>query len=63
MAKDPVCGMNIPENQQLKSTHAGATYFFCSASCKAKFDKEPGRYVKQGGSGGGPQGGQHRPCC
>ncbi len=62
MAKDPVCGMNIPENQQLKSTHAGATYFFCSASCKAKFDKEPQQYAEAAGGGGG-QAGHHHHCC
>ncbi len=61
MSKDPVCGMNINENQQLKSTYADTTYFFCSASCKAKFDKEPARFAKQTGSAGGPQGGHHRP--
>ena len=45
MAKDPVCGMTVDEKSPLKSTHAGKNYVFCSASCKAKFDKEPGRYA------------------
>lgn len=45
MAKDPVCGMTVDEKAPLKSTHDGKSYVFCSASCKAKFDKEPGRYV------------------
>jgi YHS domain-containing protein len=62
MARDPVCGMNVEENSQFKTTHAGATYVFCSASCKAKFDKEPERYIKQAG-GGGHQSGHHHHCC
>ena len=43
MAKDPVCGMSVDDKAPLKSTYAGKNYLFCSASCKEKFDKEPGR--------------------
>jgi P-type Cu+ transporter len=53
--KDPVCGMDVdPENAAGRSEHAGRTYFFCSASCKRKFDDDPPRYL----SG---VGGQHAP--
>ncbi|HMB07224.1 MAG TPA: YHS domain-containing protein, partial [Isosphaeraceae bacterium] len=53
--KDPVCGMDVdPENAAGRSEHAGRTYFFCSASCKRKFDDDPPRYL----SGAG---GQHAP--
>jgi Cu+-exporting ATPase len=45
MVKDPVCGMSVDEKSPLKSTHEGKNYVFCSASCKAKFDKNPGQYV------------------
>jgi len=45
MAKDPVCGMTVDEKGPLKSTHEGKNYVFCSASCKAKFDKSPEQYV------------------
>jgi Cu+-exporting ATPase len=45
MAKDPVCGMTVDDKAPLKSTYAGKNYVFCSASCKTKFDKEPGRYT------------------
>ena len=62
MAKDTVCGMNVDDNSQFKSTYAGTTYVFCSPSCKAKFDKEPARYLKQAGAGG-HQGGHHHSCC
>lgn len=49
MAKDPVCGMTVDDNASLKSSHEGKNYVFCSASCKAKFDKNPSRYVPAGG--------------
>lgn len=62
MAKDLVCGMNVNDNSPFKTTFSGNPYVFCSASCKAKFDKEPDRYVKQAGAGG-PQGGHHKGCC
>jgi Cu+-exporting ATPase len=45
MAKDPVCGMTVDDKASLKSTYGGKNYVFCSASCKTKFDKEPGRYA------------------
>jgi YHS domain-containing protein len=37
--------MSVDEKAPLKSTHDGKNYVFCSASCKAKFDKNPGQYV------------------
>jgi YHS domain-containing protein len=46
---DPVCGMKIdPKTAAGKSVYAGKTYHFCSADEKAKFDKEPAKYVKKG---------------
>jgi YHS domain-containing protein len=51
MAKDPVCGMMVDEKTaKLKSDYMGKTYYFCNASCKATFDKNPTKYA--GGSGG-----------
>ena len=45
--KDPVCGMTVvPEKAAGTSEHKGATYFFCSAGCKQKFESEPERYLK-----------------
>ena len=44
---DPVCKMTIDENKAAgKSEHNGKTYYFCALSCKAKFDANPGAYVK-----------------
>jgi len=52
MAKDPVCGMNVDEKTaKYKSDYMGKTYYFCSQSCKATFDRNPAKYVK-GASGG-----------
>jgi Cu+-exporting ATPase len=45
MVKDPVCGMDVDEKASLRSAHEGKNYVFCSASCKAKFDREPARYA------------------
>jgi len=49
MARDPVCGMTVDDGSRLGSTLAGKTYLFCSPTCKAKFDKEPGRYATPAG--------------
>jgi Cu+-exporting ATPase len=47
MARDPVCGMEIEENDAAgKSDYDGKTYYFCCPSCKRIFDKEPAKYVK-----------------
>ena len=46
MAKDPVCGMQVDENRAAgKSEYDGRTYYFCSASCKTKFDQNPKQYA------------------
>jgi YHS domain-containing protein len=48
MARDPICGMNVDENKAAGTAiHNGKTYFFCSAGCKAKFEKEPEKYTKE----------------
>jgi len=45
MAVDPVCGMTVDEkNTKLTSEHDGTKFYFCSAGCKAAFDKDPHRY-------------------
>jgi Cu+-exporting ATPase len=44
---DPVCGMNIdPARAAGSSEYGGATYYFCSPHCKAKFDANPTTYVE-----------------
>ena len=46
--KDPVCGMNVnPERAEHKTAYGGETFYFCSASCKDKFAKDPASYLGQ----------------
>jgi P-type Cu+ transporter len=49
---DPVCGMKVlPEKATASIEHAGRTWYFCSQSCKTKFEAEPHQYD---GSHAGP---------
>jgi Cu+-exporting ATPase len=46
MVRDPVCGMTIDESQAAAvARHDGQTYYFCAASCQAKFVADPARYL------------------
>jgi uncharacterized protein len=47
-AQDPVCGMTVDAATAPSSMYAGRTYYFCSAGCKATFDKDPARLVSAG---------------
>jgi YHS domain-containing protein len=40
--------MTVDDKSPHKSTHAGKNYVFCSASCRAKFDRDPGQYTPAG---------------
>lgn len=47
MEKDLVCGMQIdPAKAAGTSEYQGKTYYFCSKSCKTKFDANPSQYAK-----------------
>jgi P-type Cu+ transporter len=44
--KDPVCGMTVdPIKAAGKSDFDGTTYYFCSKSCKDRFDADPKSYM------------------
>ena len=48
MAKDPVCGMNVEEGKAAATVvYNGKTYYFCSANCKAAFEKAPAKYAER----------------
>ena len=51
LSKDPVCGIDVSINKAeksgRKSIHKGKTYYFTSDECKAKFEKDPDRYVRK----------------
>jgi len=45
---DPICGMQVEESKAAgQSEYNGKTYYFCSTSCKDKFDKSPEDYSRQ----------------
>ena len=47
MTKDPVCGMDVAESKAAgTAVRDGRTYYFCSAYCKAEFEKAPAKYVR-----------------
>ena len=47
MEKDVVCGMQIdPAKAAGTSIYNGKTFYFCSKSCKTKFDSNPAQYAK-----------------
>jgi P-type Cu+ transporter len=46
MAKDPVCAMEVdPKKAAAQSSYQGQMYYFCAVGCKAKFDKDPQKYL------------------
>ncbi len=52
MALDPVCKMEVePETAAAKAEHEGQTYYFCAPGCKAAFEKNPEKYLKESRTG------------
>lgn len=46
MEMDAVCKMKVSkENAKFTSEYKGNTYYFCSLSCKKKFDEDPEKYI------------------
>jgi len=51
--KDPVCGMMVdPQKPAAKHEHNGKTYYFCSARCAERFQKEPEKFLAAPGKAG-----------
>ena len=49
MATDPVCYGEVDEETAAHvTTWKGQKYYFCTASCKKKFDEKPEKYAKLG---------------
>lgn len=45
-ARDPVCGMTVDtETATLQVEYQGATYHFCSQSCRDEFEQDPARFL------------------
>jgi YHS domain-containing protein len=50
MERDPVCGMEVEDTPDtLRTVHEGRSYYFCSESCRDRFEAAPGDFT--GGSG------------
>lgn len=48
LVKDPVCGIPVdPASAKYRSDYAGKTYFFCSDTCRAKFEHDPKAFVAE----------------
>lgn len=47
MERDVICGMDVdPAKAAGTSEYQGRTYYFCSKSCKTRFDANPGQHAK-----------------
>jgi len=44
---DPVCGMTVSPDTELRHEHAGTEYLFCSAGCREKFAAHPEHYLRE----------------
>lgn len=45
MPFDPVCGVQVDEEDALTASYAGRTYYFCSEDCREEFLEAPEEYV------------------
>jgi len=43
---DPVCGMEVEDDQGYGKMYENTLYRFCSRNCLDKFDAEPKRYLE-----------------
>jgi len=51
MAVDPVCGMQVnqqeAESKGRTGQYGGKSFYFCSDDCKQTFDKAPEQYARK----------------
>ncbi|HEY5649119.1 MAG TPA: YHS domain-containing protein [Nitrospiria bacterium] len=48
MAQDPVCKMEVREDQAAaKTDFRGTTYYFCALGCKERFEQNPEQYLEK----------------
>jgi len=45
VAIDPVCHMEVPTTSPLRAAHGGTLYYFCSESCRRRFQKTPAKFL------------------
>jgi YHS domain-containing protein len=44
-AEDPVCGMQVDTDTDLKTEYDGETFYFCSRGCLLDFQEDPEKYL------------------
>jgi len=42
MVRDPLCHLEMEASRAVKTEFEGKSYYFCSGTCKDKFDSNPG---------------------
>ena len=48
MAIDPVCKMNVDENNcKYTSEYKGKTYYFCAPGCQKEFEEDPEKDLQE----------------
>ena len=48
MAKDPVCEMDVKEEEAAATyEYKGKTYYFCAVGCKERFAQDPERFLEK----------------
>jgi YHS domain-containing protein len=48
---DPVCGMEVKEESNLRAQHGGLLYLFCSEKCRQRFLKDPDEFTENQNAG------------
>ena len=57
---DPVCGMTVdPQKTTAAAVREGVTFYFCSTSCRDKFELAPDKYNGTATHSAQQQGGHH----
>ncbi len=48
MAKDPICGMDVKEEEAAATyEYKDKTYYFCAVGCKERFAQDPERFTEK----------------
>ena len=58
---DPVCGMTVDRASAKSALHEGQVYYFCSQTCREKFEAAPATYARKASAAS--HGSQHRHGC
>ena len=59
--KDPVCGMTIKNTGAKSAVYRGQPYYFCSTTCRDKFEASPATYAQAAAPA--PAKEHHHGCC